>query len=180
MSNINPVVAGGGIWTSRNKTVISSGVSNIDFESNLSGFDSHRILGRDIELDTAAHMQLRFKIGGSYKTGGTDYEWALHIVDHTSAGTAQDSSDSLIRMTNTIVSADANSRFNFNLEFDAIETTAFHVIRFDAWYTDGSIEFEKTSGSCIYQAAAAAIEGIRIFPSTGNMDAGNIEHLTRG
>jgi hypothetical protein len=169
------LIKGGGQKTLLSTTTVSSGVSEVDITSNIdSTYARYEITCDNLSCVThAASLRSVFFQGGSADTS-SDYIWVYHYVKHDS------SSDSLNRepsggayfqildeITETVA---APSHFKLTL-YSPSDTNANCYADWVGTYDRdggtltnirGSVEFKQT----------AAVDGIRFYMSSGNIDSG--------
>ncbi len=172
------VGGGGGMWTSIEKQVIGGAVSQVDFETGLTGKDAFKLVGSNIELDGNAAVRIRVKAAGVYKVGAADYEYAHHVIGAGGPSSEQNANSAFIEMNFSLVLGEADERFGFEILFQDISQVADHVFAFRAWYTSAANIFQVTHGGGTY-VTGDDIEGVRIYPSTGNIDSGVMELFGR-
>lgn len=172
------VGGGGGMWTSIQKQTISSGVSQVDFESGLTGKDAYKLVGSNIELDANADVRLRVKADGAYKTGGSHYEFSHHVIASGGPTSQQDATSAFIELSFAPARADADKRIDFEILFGDLSQVSFHNFMYRCAYMSSATNLQVTHGGGRY-VNSDDIEGIRIYPSTGNIDNGVLELFGR-
>jgi len=170
---------GGGMWTSIEKQTIASAVSSVDFETGLTGKDAYKLVGSNIELTALAQLRIRVKAAGAYKTGSADYEYAHHVIGAGGPSSEQNANAAFLEMTFAAARSGSGEQIDFELLLGDISRVAFHPLVFRCSYLSGAGGvFQVTHGGGTY-VTSDDLEGIRIYPSTGNIDSGVMELFGR-
>ncbi len=169
----------GGMWTSIEKQTIGSAVSSVDFESGLTGKDAFKLVGSNVGLTQTVQFRLRVKAAGVYKAGAADYEYAHHVIGAGGPSSEQNANASFIEMTFANAMSGAGEHVDFEILFGDPSVAGFHPFAFRCWYLSGAGGvFQVTHGGGTY-VSNDDIEGVRIFPSAGNIDEGVLELFGR-
>ena len=153
---------------------ISSAVAQVDFTSNIdSTYKAYMV--EFINLHPGSDGQsiyVRFSVGGTFQTG-TDYERLLARIHATASSysyTNSDNTDIIIAGTDLGNEADEHSNGRFIL-YNPSDTTFTKQMRGDSIHvkSDGYPELFHFGGRL---DTTSAVDGIRLFMSSGNIDSG--------
>lgn len=173
------VGGGGGMWASIQKQVIGGGVSQVDFESGLTGKDAYILVGSNVGLSADAELRIRVKAAGAYKSGSADYDWAHHVMGVGGPASGEAANVAFMEMTFSTPRSAAGEHLDFEILFGDISVAGFHPFAFRCWYlTASGGNAQVTHGFGTY-ITSDDIEGVRIYPSTGNIDEGTLELFGR-
>ena len=157
-------------------TNISSGTANVDITSNIdSTYKIYMIDLINLHFDTdAVNFNLRFFQSGVIDSSG--YDWCYYKARSTSstASLKVGENQSIIRMSDSLDNLNESSINGRLLLFNPSDTTFNTHIRFNITAQENGDTLEDASGSGRIEQTEA-VDGLRFFMSSGNLDSGIIK-----
>jgi hypothetical protein len=168
------LIKGGGQKTLLSTTTVSSAVSEVDITSNIdSTYARYEITVDNFSCAThAALLYARFFQGGSVDTGGV-YDWTLHrsqssntSIVHTKAESANQME--LLNEVREVVAEPAFMRITL---YNPSSTASYTNLDCYAVYSRDGGNLNIVNGAGRIEETAA-VDGIRFYMSSGNIDSG--------
>lgn len=167
------IIAPAPSWQLLQSPVTAAGDASIDFETGISSYKAIRIIAQEIQPASAGTaLWLRLKVSGSYQTAS--YAWNAIVNNDTTIADPQNISDAKILLTDTMglgLSASVASNSFEIIVSNPSNTTDYKMVR----WTGSLIPNAQTNGTIVgggYYSGTAAVTGIRIMMSSGNIDEG--------
>ena len=165
-----------------NTTVVSSGVSEIDFNGLFSStYQNYELHGTNVHVSgDGAHIGARILIGGAVKSDShyrytrmRIYSGTASHVDNMVVGAAEQTDTDFAMFGGESNGNAAGEQSNFKITiFDPLGTDNYKTIKTECSYIDLSPDAGQIHGSGHYKNGTAALSGIRLFPNSGNIDSG--------
>jgi hypothetical protein len=171
--NIVPTAANGASMVLIQSQEASSSAT-IDFETGLDDtYDSYQLRISNFKaVSDDVQLWARLMIGGSYVTTSYEYQAVRNAVGTTAV--LSSSSDSSIQLTSNTGGTGVGSGSGENIcaviDFDNPETSDFCVVRWQSGHVRADGTVENVTGSGL--RSAAAVTGIRLMFSSGNIASG--------
>lgn len=157
----------------------ASNSATIDFTTGISStYDTYILEIEDLVVATDnvnLHLLVSENAGGAWKVGASDYAWT-QVQAQDATGTpnqAGDTADAQLRLQyNTLDNA---LPYRGTVKFSKPSGTArSKMFMIDAAYRSNTTTIERTSIAGAYIGSTAAIDGIRIIASSGNITTGTL------
>ena len=161
---------GGGIVNLGTSTV-STGVSEIDIDFDYSTYKRMLIFWEGIQTVSDCAMYMRAKVGGSIDTG-SNYT-SGHVKKYYSgfdSAVYGGPNQAQWYVTNDIGGA-SNETWNSQMTIDLGSGTGMPTVHIACYYKSGAGNYDSNFGVLAYQNFSQ-VQGIRLYASTGNIDAG--------
>ena len=167
------IKGGGGLVHLQTQTV-SSGVSSVDFTSNIdSTYAAYKLIGTDLRCDTdQAEVKIRYGAGSFQTANYGRAALAREASGSTTTGNSASSADGIL-MTNQNAGNAADESLSFECILANPSNTDAHKIVYGlAGYigADNDLCIHMFSGH--YNSDTAAVTRIQVLPSSGNIDGG--------
>ena len=167
------IKGGGGLVHLQTQTV-SSGVSSVDFTSNIdSTYAAYKLIGTDLRCDTdQAEVKIRYGAGSFQTSNYGRAAIAREASGSTTTGNSASSADGIL-MTNQNAGNAADESLSFECILANPSNTDAHKIVYGlAGYigADNDLCIHMFSGH--YNSDTAAVTRIQVLPSSGNIDGG--------
>ena len=166
--------ASGGMHTLITTQTLSSAASSASFTSNIdSTYKTYLIRAEDVEPTTdAVEMFLYVSIDGGSSWKTADYEYHIQRMQGSSGSEAHSNhaSDSKLRLTDSGVGNHSFDSWHANIYlFNPSDTANLMMIQSDSMaYAYNAHAHRHVTGGA-YEGTTAAINGIKISPSSGTM-----------
>ncbi len=166
--------AAGGMHTLITTQTLSSAASSASFTSNIdSTYKTYLIRAEDVEPTTdAVEMFLYVSIDGGSSWKTADYEYHIQRMQGSSGSEAHSNhaSDSKLRLTDSGVGNHSFDSWHANIYlFNPSDTANLMMIQSDSMaYAYNAHAHRHVTGGA-YEGTTAAINGIKISPSSGTM-----------
>tara|TARA_E500000331_G_scaffold324775_1_gene341357 strand:+ start:924 stop:1901 length:978 start_codon:yes stop_codon:yes gene_type:complete len=168
------LIKGGGQKTLLSTTTVSSAVAEVDITSNIdSTYARYEITVDNFSCAThAAHLYMRFFQGGSIDSG-SDYSWLYRYNQNNDTGDtiARGNSNDYMQILNEVrETVEAAGNFRLTLYQPANTATNTNADWIATYSRDGGSINILRGGAFLEQTAA--VDGVRFYMSSGNIDSG--------
>jgi hypothetical protein len=152
-------------------STISTGVSQIDIDFDYSTYKRMLIYWEGIQLVSDANMYMRAKISGSIDTG-SNYT-SGHVKKYYAGfdSNVYGGPNQAYWYVTDNIGADTNESWNSQMTIDLGSGTGMPTIHIACYYRSSAGNLDSNFGVLAYQNFSQ-IQGIRLYASTGNIDAG--------
>lgn len=154
-------------------TASASASETVEFTKDLtSTYDQYLILITNLLPATdGTALYLRISQASVFKSGAANYLYTRW--DHLSTATTGQSSASAAQIEiASLVSNTSTRSFSCGIVFDKPTSTLFKMFRWDASWVTSTAVVAGTNGSGTYTVDGAAIDGIQLLMSLGNITSG--------
>jgi len=160
---------GGYVKISEN--TISSSVGQIDIDFDLTTYDNFKVYLEGWDPSADCSMYVRFKIGGSIST--SNYYSSLTLKKYNAGfdSTTYGGSNHNLGYLSDNVGGGADKKYSAQLDIMPGTGTGFPFLHVSSFYRDNGSGYAATTGVIGWQQFAQ-MQGIRLYPSTGNIDSG--------
>ncbi len=154
-------------------TKTASNDATIDFANLPTAYRDFKIIGSAVVPATdAVNLYIRTSVASSWKSGASDYSWTRFKHGNGTNGNSSSTSDTKIGASGKVGSAATESMsFEMNLA-DPTGTVLWKQIEGRSSQIDGGGIPEQNLFYGSYVGAASAIDGIRFYFSSGNIESG--------
>ena len=154
-------------------TTISSSVAQVDLSIDATTYKSVWIFVEGLQTDADCNMYARFAVAGTYNTAAnyssmTVKKYASGFDNGTYGGGGQ----TYAYLTNN-VGGDTNESWSAQMRMNLGSEVGYPLMSIETAYKDNSGGLAGNFGSIFYENWSI-INGIRLYPSTGNIDTGKI------
>jgi len=169
---------GAGAMVLLHTTTVTSNVGEVVIDGLFSStYKNYKIIGSNVHLDTDANLNLKYMSGGSLLTGSYHRSNRIRTVNSLSTVANQnESTDTEFAKVGGAVGNDTGEQSNFELIiYDPLATDNFKHFSSLANNVNsgGSSEIGVMAG--FYNNGQAALSGVEIVPSSGNIASGTFK-----
>lgn len=177
---VSDIPVGGSGWVPLSTQTISSAVTGVDITSGItSTYKAYKIVGSGIKLSANAQVYLRTSSdgGATFDSGGSDYTYAFYGRTQSTTTSGGNAGTSTIEMTSSNnVGNDVGEGLNFEIIMYCPANSTDSIDKmFDistTYINDSDLLVKEHMGA--RRQTTSAINGVRIYASSGNLTAGSI------
>jgi len=172
------LIKGSSRYTLLATTTVTSAVASVEFTSDIdSTYRTYLLtINNLIPVTDNTQLQLQIYVGGAYKTDSY-YHYCNNMVNAGGSHESQvDKTSGHFRLHGDGIGNATGENFSGEVRFfTPSDTTEFKIFQWENCFPRNDAELTHTNGAGYYNNGQAALTGLKLYMSSGNIDTGQFK-----